>query len=599
VSPSERINQHLTRLYGPENAERIQSQLLQSLARFTKSHPQIKSSTQPQFSEQDVILITYGDQLREPGKPALQTLAAFLEAHLVPEINGLHILPFYPYSSDDGFSVIDYRQVNPDLGDWQDIARLDKSFRLMFDAVINHISRQSEWFKGYQQGQRRYQDYFITLDPDTDLSMVVRPRALPLLTKVETSAGTRYVWTTFSEDQIDLNFSNPQVLLDIIDVLLFYVAHGAEIIRLDAIAYLWKEIGTSCIHLPQTHLVVKLFRAVLDDVAPHVLFITETNVPHDENLSYFGDPLPEDDYTPLRGDEAQLVYQFPLAPLILHTFITENSRVLSEWAASLSMPYPTSTFFNFIASHDGIGVRPAEGLLTLVEIQRLIDRTIAHGGEVSYKTNSDGSKSAYELNITLFDTLNDPYHPQPALDIQRFLASQAIMLSLAGVPGIYFLSLFGSRNCYTCVEETGRARSINRQKFQREDLETTLLEPDSIPAQVFEGYTRLLGVRREHPAFHPYSPQQVLHINESIFALIRRSQDDREKIICLVNVTPEPQTISIPIEEKGSDVRIVLRDLLTGRSYPDTAGKNPEITLTGYQYVWLTPHYHSPISIPH
>jgi len=268
MSPKNRIYDHLNFLYGETRAQQILPHLERRLSDFSERNPQLKENTYPQLSERDAILITYGDQISEPGVPPLQTLADFLKKEIQDDINSLHILPFYPYSSDDGFSIIDYRQVDSNLGTWKDISLLDSSFRLMFDAVINHISRQSEWFKGYLQGHKRFQDYFITVEPDTDLSMVVRPRALPLLTPVETTEGTRYVWTTFSADQIDLNYSNPDVLMEIVDLLLSYVENGAEFIRLDAIAYLWKEIGTSSIHLPQTHRVVKLFRAVLDSVAP-------------------------------------------------------------------------------------------------------------------------------------------------------------------------------------------------------------------------------------------------------------------------------------------------------------------------------------------
>lgn len=420
MSPKNRIYDHLTFLYGESHAQQILPKLLVRLSDFSKRNPQLKEITHPQLSERDAVLITYGDQISEPGVPPLRTLAEFLKKEIQDDINSVHLLPFYPYSSDDGFSVIDYRQVDPNLGTWEDISLMKSSFRLMFDAVINHISRQSEWFKGYLQGHKRFQDTFITVEPDTDLSMVVRPRALPLLTPVETAQGTRYVWTTFSDDQIDLNFANPDVLMEIVDLLLFYVEKGAEIIRLDAIAYLWKAAGTSSIHLPQTHHVVKLFRAVLDAAAPGVILITETNVPHDENISYFGEPLVEGCTSVPRGNEAQMVYQFSLAPLVLHTFYTGDCRVLAEWANSLEVPFPGVTFFNFIASHDGIGVRPAEGLLSQDEIQALADRVFEHGGQVSYKTNTDGTKSAYELNITLFDALNNPRDPSPVYGCTPF-----------------------------------------------------------------------------------------------------------------------------------------------------------------------------------
>ena len=587
MSPKDRIYDHLTFLYGETRAQQILPHLERSLSDFSDRNPKLKEITYPQLSERDAILITYGDQISEPGVPPLQTLADFLNKEIQDDINSIHLLPFYPYSSDDGFSIIDYRQVDSNLGTWKDISLLDSSFRLMFDAVINHISRQSEWFKGYLQGHKRFQDYFITVEPDTDLSMVVRPRALPLLTPVETTEGTRYVWTTFSDDQIDLNYSNPDVLMEIVDLLLSYVENGAEIIRLDAIAYLWKEIGTSSIHLPQTHRVVKLFRAVLDSVAPGVILITETNVPHEENISYFGKPLPQESTSIQLGDEAKLVYQFSLAPLVLHTFYTGDSSALTEWADSLEVPFTTATYFNFIASHDGIGVRPAEGLLSQEQIQELANRTIEHGGQVSYKTNTDGTESTYELNITLFDALNNHQKPNPSMDVRRFLASQAILLSLAGVPGIYIHSLFGSRNCYSCYEQTKRARSINRQKFQLTELEAALSDPVSRTARVFAGYKQMLQARRDHPAFHPYGSQQVFNLGENVFVVLRKPLRNESNILCIVNVTPEKINIDLsPINSELSHKQKWV-DLITGKIF-ETPGEQSQVSMEGYQYLWLT-----------
>jgi sucrose phosphorylase len=418
------------------------------------------------------------------------------------------------------------------------------------------------------------------------------------MTPVETVQGSRHVWTTFSDDQIDLNYANPNVLLEIIDILLFYLERGAEVIRLDAIAYLWKEIGTSCIHLPQTHRVVKLFRAVLDAVASGVILITETNVPHEENVSYFGDLLSETGTT----DEAQMVYQFPLAPLVLHTLQTGDARRLSKWATNLEAPL-SATFFNFIASHDGIGVRPAEGLLSPDQIQALANRTLAHKGQVSYKANPDGSKSVYELNITLFDALNDPGNPQPDVDVRRFLASQVIMLSLAGVPGIYVHSLFGSRNCYPCLEQTGRARSINREKFQLATLENQLADPTSIQHQVFYRYLHLLRQRRAQPAFHPSGGQRVLSLGDALFALIRAAPDspigddkpaeaaaptEVGMVLCLVNVSEMPQTVNVDQVVWDLPPVSVWHDLIGDGDYLVQEGCL-SLTLDGYQALWLRP----------
>ncbi len=572
IHPRERIQAELTFLYGAETAAAWWPQLADRLDAFGRRHPHLRA-TRPHLDESDVILITYGDQIRRAGEPPLQTLRRFLGTELAGAVSGVHLLPCFPYSSDDGFSVIDYTQIDPALGTWADVTDLARSHQLMFDFVANHISQHSAWFQAYCRGEAPYRDFFIEADPDMDLSQVVRPRTTPLLTPVATAQGLRHVWTTFSADQIDLNYANPAVLLAMTEVLLHYVAHGASIIRLDAIAYLWKTIGTPCIHLPQTHAVVRLWRAVLDEVAPGVLLITETNVPHAENIAYFGRPLPDGG-----TDEAQMVYNFSLAPLTLHALQTGNAEKLSAWAATLRTPAPAAAFFNFIASHDGIGVRPAEGILSPAEIEGLCEQTLAHGGRVSYRSRSDGSPQVYELNTTVYDFLNDPARPDP-LAVPRFLAAQAILLILAGVPGIYVHSLFGSRNCHACFARTGQPRALNRHKFTLDELQALLTATDDHAGRVFAGMHALLRERRRHPVFHPAAGQEILDVGPAVFAVRRTTQDGTATMVCLVNVSSQAQPVS-----GWARAGQVWHDRLSGRFY-----RQEELVLAPYAILWLTP----------
>ncbi len=485
-----------------------------------------------ELNEKDAMLITYGDQVRSLKGKSLENLDLFCGRHLAGLISSIHILPFFPWSSDDGFSIMDYRTVDPALGTWHDVEKLGSSFRLMFDGVINHMSARGDWFQSFLHDRPPYNRYFLTVDGNPDLSKVIRPRALPLLTEFETTAGPQKVWTTFSADQVDLDFHNPDVLIEILDILLEYVRHGAQFIRLDAIAYLWKEIGTTCLHLPQTHAFIQLLRLVLDEVAPHVRIITETNVPHEDNISYFGNGT----------NEAQLVYNFALPPLVLHTIQTGDSTALSRWADALEFPSDRTTFFNFLASHDGIGLNPARGILTDAEINHLIQRTQDHGGFISYKNNPDGSQSPYEMNINYFDALSDPAGNEPVeRQVGRFMASQAIMLMLRGVPGIYFHSLFGSRGWTEGVQQTGQNRTINRQKLDLDVLESELADAASLRSMVFSRFRDLLTRRVRSSSFHPNGPQKVLDMGRGIFALSRTSPDGTQKALFLQNVTSTVQ----------------------------------------------------------
>ncbi len=570
-----RLHGHLSTLYGSCVASDIHQRLVNRIERELRSLPATRHAIRRRpLSEETAVLITYGDQVREPRVSPLRTLTDVTKQTVRGLITDLHVLPFFPYSSDDGFSVIDYESVNPALGDWTDITRLTDHFGLMTDLVLNHVSAESRWFKGFLRGEPEYADYFITVEDGVDLSKVVRPRALPLLTEFETAAGRKNVWTTFSADQVDLNYANPEVLLRMIDVLLFYVHRGATLIRLDAVAFLWKRIGGSCIHCEETHQIVKLMRAVLDAVAPEVLLITETNVPHNENISYFGHG----------SDEAQMVYQFPLPPLVVDAFHQGSARSLMDWAEALEPAPGNATFFNFLASHDGIGLRPLEGLIPSFRVDQMVDRTLQHGGRVSYMQGTDGRASAYELNISFFDALSHPNGSEPIdQQVRKFLTAQAIMLALDGVPGIYFHSLFGSRSWWQGVEVRGSHRAINREKLERITLMNELADADSLRSMVFTGYRTLLTARSGCAAFRPGAPQRILRLDDRVFALTRGGQEGPH-ILCLHNVSEH--SVAVPLDPKslGSPSTTGVTDLLA----PGIAVEGSTWTLHPYETAWLT-----------
>jgi len=554
------MKEKLVLLYGNEKGEELLGELTSLLNSYTQRIPKRSFD----FSHRDVVLITYGDSFRSANEKPLLTLKQFLDRYGQNIISTVHILPFFPYSSDDGFSVIDYKRVDPALGSWSHIREIAESFQLMFDLVINHVSAQSTEFQEFLNGNESYDDYFIVAGPETDTSRVFRPRTLPLLTRVTTKRGERLLWTTFSPDQIDLNFKNPRVLLWIIDVLLFYISNGASVIRLDAIAYLWKESGTNCLHLPQTHTVVKLFRDVLEQLAPHVKILTETNVPHRENISYFGSGK----------DEAHMVYNFALPPLTAYALLSGDATPLTLWAGTLSFPSPKTYMYNFTSSHDGIGVLPARDLLTNDQVALLLRETEKRGGRVSSKLNADGSTSPYELNISLFDLISDPDRKESLMrKVDRFIASQAIALSLKGVPALYYHSLMGSRNYHEGVEHTKAARAINREKLDYDRLGEELETAGSIRNLVYYRLARLIEVRREQRAFHPGGEQKILNLHTALFACDRYSPDGKERVTSLINVSENPVKLTTD-GSWGSD-------LVSGRKFKDT------VTVLPYEILWL------------
>ena len=530
----DRLRGHLAKLYAPDEVEPTLHRLWWMLEQFVALYGDRVRRDDALFDERDVTLITYADQIIEPDCPPLTSLHDFLSKRVSGVLSGVHLLPHYPATSDDGFAVADYAAVDPALGTWSDVRALGDAFRLMLDAVVNHVSARGTWVREWRRGAEPFTDFFIDLPPDADTSSVTRPRISPLLTPVETSSGVRWVWSTFSADQFDLNYANPEVLLAVCEVLLRYVANGASILRLDAVAFLWKELGTPSIHLPQTHEIIRLWRTMFDAVAPGTLLLTETNVPHAENVSYFGNG----------DDEAHMVYQFPLAPLTLSAFHLADTIQLQEWLTTIHTPSPQTAFFNFLGCHDGIGLRPAEGLLTRSEIQQLCDLGQAHGGGVSYRSHPDGSQSPYELNTVFFDALNPigSTESQQRM-LERHLAAQSILLSLAGMPAIYVHALLGSRNWHDGVKRTKRLRTINRQKFARAALEAELDDPGSRRNVTFHAMCERIRVRTREPAFHPSGAQRVVtsRPRRPFLAFERSAPDDSSHVLCVHNVTGRRQ----------------------------------------------------------
>jgi glucosylglycerate phosphorylase len=536
----ESVKHHLAFLYGETEASGLERSIETLVRRSHENRSPEVSSGKSGVTQADCMLITYGDQVRAAGESPLRTLTNFLCHRATKAISAVHILPFYPSSSDDGFSVMDYYSVDPALGRWEDVEALGRKFEMMFDAVFNHASAQGVWFGKFLRQEAGWETAFFSITGDPDLTNVVRPRALPLLTEFETAAGRKRVWTTFSADQADINFSDPRMLLRILEVLLFYVGKGARYIRLDAIAFLWKIPGTSCIHLEQTHRAIQLMRAVLDEAAPDVQLITETNVPHADNVSYFGDG----------SNEAQLVYNFALPPLVFHTIRSGDATRLRRWAQALVLPSEGVTFFNFLASHDGIGLNPARGILNPDEIDALVQTAIDHNGFVSYKNNPDGTTSPYELNISYFDALSSPLTEESiGTQVGRFLAAHSIVLALRGLPGIYFHSLFGSRGDRQGAEESGIPRRINRQKLDAAALGAELDDPASLRARVFGGIEHMIEARRSHPAFTPYAAQVIPDAPPDLFLITRRAGDGQE-VLCATNVTANAVTFPLPAENR-------------------------------------------------
>lgn len=578
TTPIKQLKQKLVKqlaiIYEDIQLDESYESIAQSLLDIMEPSSEVASS-QPftnHWSEEDVILITYGDSIIDGEQPPLQTLKCFLDSTFENTINSVHILPFFPYSSDDGFAIIDYSSVNESLGSWQDIKEISNSYHLMSDLVINHCSSRSVWFDNFIKSKGQGSDFFFTALPDENLSEVVRPRTSPLLKEVETAEGKKFVWCTFSHDQVDFDFRNPKVLQAFTCIIKQYLDAGVRIFRLDAIAFLWKIAGTTSINLPQTHEVVRLLRALIESVVPNAIIITETNIPNTQNLTYFGN-----------ANEAHGIYNFSLPPLLLNTLLTGNCLYLKRWLMSMPPSQDGTMYFNFLASHDGIGLRPAEGLLSEGELNNLIKTVESFGGKISWRTSDTGEQKAYEMNISLYDAMQGTVNGKDKWNFERFICAHAIMFALEGVPGIYIHSMLGTQNDYQKLANTHHNRSINRHRWQTSALEEALADESMHHANVLTTLKSLLNIRIKQSAFHPNATQFTLHLGLELFGFWRQSKDRKQSIFCISNISDKP--IDLPLSELNLIITESWVELISNTKITQLT---QNLKLTPYQTVWIS-----------
>lgn len=590
--PSEIRDDLFTRLrflYGEGEAKNWMPELERILKVHCAHKPQemveAEKSFNPKerFTEKDMVLITYGDLVQGEEHSPLATLYKFVDTHNLGAINTLHILPFFPYSSDRGFAVVDFRRVDPKLGTWDDIRRMGWRYDLMFDGVLNHCSSGSRMFREFLNANPYYKYFFIyykspdELTPD-QRSKIFRPRTSDILTRFDTIEGQRWVWTTFSEDQIDLNFRNPAVLMRIIEGLLFYIRQGADILRLDAVTYMWAEPGTDCVHLPETHEVVKILRDVVDAVASSVALITETNVPHEDNISYFGNGY----------DEAHMVYNFALPPLVLHTFYTEDTTALSRWAKDMRNPSDMATFFNILDTHDGIGLMGVKGILSKDVIDTIIQRAKEHGAYISYKMTEERTEEPYEINTTWWSAINrDDSDEDMAFQVKRYIASRSIALVLQGVPGVYVHGAVGTSSDHEFVKKTNHKRDVNRGVIDSKTVAEGLQDPNSKISLLRGAGSKLNLTRTRQRAFHPNGNQHVLMASPHVFTILRTSPEGDQHVLTMTNVTNSTIRIEIPLSELNIQEKHWY-DLLGDKAWV-AVGNKIGVTLEPYDVIWLKP----------
>ena len=530
-----------------------------------------KKLTSKNWSQKSSFLITYADSIKSENDSPLLVLNQFLQKY-IDSIDSVHILPFMPSSSDSGFSVIDYYKIDGKLGDWKDLNLISKNKNIMIDIVLNHASRNSKWFANFLKGSGQGHDFFKVVNDWNGIAQIERPRSSELFQKIQTVDGEKKVWCTFSHDQIDLDFSNPDVLLEFLKIIKFYIKKNIKIFRLDAVAFLWKKQNTSCINLQETHYIIKLIRFVSTLIDKNAILITETNIPSKENLSYFGN-----------NDEAHWIYNFTLSPLILFTLLSGNCSQLRKWSMTMPPAQEGNAYFNFLASHDGIGLRPVEGKLDSTELYRLINKMRDLGGKISYKTSQWGEEIPYEINITYLDSLKSTFNGEEKFQIKRFICAHTIMFAMEGIPAIYIHSFLGTKNDHKAIAAGEGNRSINRFKWDKKDIYKILEDKNSNNFYIMSKLNSLLNIRSKQPAFHPNATQFTLNLGDEVFGLWRQDKKRKQSIFSIYNVTSKSVKLSLQKINLIETEKWI--DLISGEALKDI---DDDILLKPYQSLWIS-----------
>ena len=532
------------------------------------------SKSPESWSENTVLLITYADNVNKgvTGK-TISDFILFYQKYFSTFIDTIHFLPFFTSSGDGGFSVKDHEEIDPAYGNWKEISGFSKNATIMTDLVLNHASSQGKWYRNFIENKRPGKDYFFTIDNNYDCSNVIRPRDHELLKDIKLEIGNKKLWCTFSYDQIDLNFRNPDVLLEFVKLIIKLSSYGVKIFRLDAVAFIWKESGTTCLNLPQTHEIIKLLRDIVDQLDENIVIVTETNLPKNENLSYFG-----------KNDEAHWIYNFSLPPLIIYTFLFGDSSSITKWSMKMPPAQFGNAYLNFIASHDGIGMRPAEGVLSDEDINNMLTRLKKNGSEFSMRKLKGTEDKVYEANISLFSALqNIDADNNGIFALDRFIAAHCIILAIEGVPAFYFNSFFGTKNDKQSYLKSGIKRDLNRHKWHFSDLVSKIDDDQTHEFKCFSILKELISIRKSQPAFHPNATQFTLNIDQSVFAVWRQSKNRKQSIFAITNVTSlkfifNTNMINLIDDEEWYDL------LNPKTNFQD----EQKIELNPYQTIWIT-----------
>lgn len=437
--------------------------------------------------ENKIMLITYADSMGQN----LKDLKEVLDTHFKKAVGGVHILPFYPSSADRGFAPLTYKEVEPKFGDWTDIEALKENYYLMFDFMVNHISKQSEYFKDFQRykDDSKYSDFFIRYhdfwedgeptEEEVDLIYKRKPRAPSI--EVEFKDGTaEKIWCTFDKEQLDLNMESEVVKEFIKENLKFLADKGASIIRLDAFAYAIKKAGTSCFFIePDIWELLDYCKDILTEKDVEILPEIHEHYSIQLKIAEKGHP----------------VYDFSLPMLLLHSIYSSNSRRLRDWLKKCP-----DNQYTTLDTHDGIGVVDVKDLMTDQEIEATREMLYKQGSNVKkvYSSEAYDNLDIYQINCSYYSALGN--------DNDSYLLARAVQFFAPGIPQIYYVGMLAGENDIELLEETKVGRNINRHYYSKAEIDKEVKRP------VVQKLIKLMEFRNYYSAF---DGDYIIHDSES------------------------------------------------------------------------------------
>ncbi len=526
-------------------------------------------------------------------------------------VNLVHIMPIMRCPeghSDGGYAVSSFREVDPRAGSMKDLTSLAEEMRsreqlLVLDVVVNHTSNEHAWAEKARQGDPKYQDYYYTFESRTipDKFEQSMPEIFP-----ETSPGNftwdeamgRWVMTVFNNYQWDLNYSNPSVFIEMLDIILYWANLGADILRLDAVAFLWKKIGSTCQNEREAHLILQLMKDCCQVTAPGVLFIAEAIVAPVEVIKYFGEDA-------VIAKECEVAYNATFMALLWDAVATKNAKLLNQGIKSLPVKLDRATWLNYVRCHDDIGLGFDDQDIRLAGYEPydhrkfLIDyytgaysdshaRGLPFGkNEKTGDSRISGSLASlvglqYALQIGDPDAIDDA--------IKVILLLHNMIMSFGGIPLIYYGDEIGTLN--DCSYESDPNKAGDSRWLHRPVIDWLKAEQRNITGtvefKIFSALKRMIAVRKEIEVFADFNNRELIEVENPHLFVFRRFNLARsnESVLVVANFDGKPQHLNLEdLAEPNTHPRQMLVDLVSGRT-PDQF--NHDLVVPGFGFYWLS-----------